>query len=170
MVIKPTNFKDILTMPKRLLDCRDACHCAYSVSRNHFVASPSSFTKAVSPFLERDIYLSYFAVVVSLDGIQADDSKESVVLVVQEGLMIAKNISTRMKIAVDNGNLTLSINGTSFIPDKQSFDISEPKPYCAKGQTLRDNKYCCKFFIFFFKAVNNSCDSDVYIHYVSRDI
>lgn len=89
--------------------------------------------------------LPHSTLAVSLDGSQADDSKESEILAGQEGLLVAKNISSQIKIAVDNGNLTLTSNGTMFIPDKQSLNISVPKPTCAKGQSLRDDSYCCTF-------------------------
>lgn len=95
----------------------------------------------------------------SLDGLQADDSKESEILAGQEGVLIAKNISIQIQIAVDNGNLTLTSNGTMFIPDKQSLNISVPKPTCGKGQSLKEDSYCCKYWTIFY--VYNSCKSGV---------
>ena len=88
--------------------------------------------------------LLYSVLAVILDGIKAEDTKESEILVGEEGIKIAKNISSEIKRAVDNGSLTLTINDTVFVPDKESLSISEPKPLCTKGQTLRE-KYCCKF-------------------------
>lgn len=80
-----------------------------------------------------------------LDGIKTDDSKESEIMVGKEGILIAKNISSLIRSAVDNGSLSLTSNGTVFIPDKQSLKFSGPKSSCAKGQALRET-YCCKLF------------------------
>lgn len=91
----------------------------------------------------KDILL-YSVLAVILDGIKTEDTKESEILAGEEGIQVAKNISREIKRAVDNGNLTLTVNGTVFVPDKESLSISEPKPLCTKGQTLRE-KYCCKF-------------------------
>ena len=82
---------------------------------------------------------------VSLDGIEANDTKESQIMIGEEGIKIAKDISSQIKNAVDNGNLSLTINGTVFIADKQSLNISDPKRFCTTGQTLK-GEYCCKFF------------------------
>ena len=65
----------------------------------------------------------------------------------EEGVQIAKNISSQIKAAVDNGSLSLTINGTVFITNKKSVNISEPKPFCTKGQTFKDG-YCCKYRIY----------------------
>ena len=81
----------------------------------------------------------------TLDGIKTDDSKESEMMVGEEGVLIVNNISSLIKSAVENGSLSLTSNGTVFIPDKQSLNFSVPKPSCAKGQALREN-YCCKLF------------------------
>ena len=81
----------------------------------------------------------------SLDGIDADGSKESEIMVGKEGIVIIKNISSLIKSAVENGNLSLTSNGTVFLPDKQSLNFSAPIPSCAKGQALRED-YCCKLF------------------------
>lgn len=81
---------------------------------------------------------------VGLDKIKTEDTKESKIKVGEEGLKIAKKIGEEMKRAVDNGSLTLTINGTVLLPDKQSLEIMEPKPLCSKGQTLKGT-YCCKF-------------------------
>lgn len=81
---------------------------------------------------------------VGLDKIKTEDTKESKIKVGEEGLKIAKKIGEEMKRAVDNGSLTLTINGTVLLPDKQSLEIMEPKPLCSKGQTLK-RTYCCKF-------------------------
>ena len=86
--------------------------------------------------------LSFFlTLVVDLDGIDANDTKEGQILIGEEGTKIAKNISSRIKAAVDNGNLSLTINGTEFLTDGNSFNISEPKPFCTKGQTFKEG-YC----------------------------
>jgi len=55
---------------------------------------------------------------------------------------LPKNISSRIKAAVDNGNLSLTINGTDFVADGNSFNISEPKQFCTKGQTFNKKGYC----------------------------
>lgn len=89
----------------------------------------------------------HFTLAVRLDGFKADGTKESEIMVGKEGILIAKNISRQTEIAVFNGNLSFTSNGTLFIPDKQSLNISQPKPSCAKGQTLRDFTYCCKFLV-----------------------
>ncbi|KAJ7360012.1 hypothetical protein OS493_019099, partial [Desmophyllum pertusum] len=80
-------------------------------------------------------------IVVSLDGIEANDTKESQIMIGEEGIKIAKDISSQIKNAVDNGNLSLTINGTVFIADKQSLNISDPKRFCTRGQTLK-GEYC----------------------------
>ena len=54
------------------------------------------------------------------------------------GIEIAKNISSKTKKAVENGNFSLNINGTVFLPDVQSLNISEPVRLCNKGQAYRD--------------------------------
>ena len=81
-----------------------------------------------------------------LDGIEANETKEGQIMIGTEGIKIAKNISSLIKSAVGNGSLILTINGTVFITNKESLNISEPKPFCNKGQTLRDG-YCCKYRI-----------------------
>ena len=80
-----------------------------------------------------------------LDGLEANDTKESQIMVGEKGIEIAKNISSQIKAAVDNGSLILTINGTQFIPEKKTLNITDPKPRCAKGQTITKNIYCCKF-------------------------
>lgn len=74
---------------------------------------------------------------------EANDTKEGQVMIGEEGVQIAKNISDQIKMAVDNGNLSLTINGTVFITNKKLLNISEPKKFCIKGQIFR-NGYCCK--------------------------
>lgn len=59
----------------------------------------------------------------------------------EEGKKVAKKISSRIKAAVDNDSLSLTINGTDFITDGNSFNISEPKQFCIKGQILKEG-YC----------------------------
>jgi len=80
--------------------------------------------------------------VVDLNGIEANDTKEGQIFIGEEGTKIAKNISSRIKAAVDNGNLSLTINGTDFVADGNSFNISEPKQFCTKGQTFNKKGYC----------------------------
>ncbi len=75
---------------------------------------------------------------------KANDTKQDQIMIGEEGVQIAKNISRQIKFAVDNGSLSLTVNGTKFITNKNSFNISEPKPFCTRGQTFRDG-YCCKY-------------------------
>jgi len=94
----------------------------------------------------REIIIFFFlsfcsTLVVDLDGIEANDTKEGEITIGEEGMKIAKDISSRIKAAVDNGNLSLTINGTKFEADKDSFNISEPKEFCTKGQTFKEG-YC----------------------------
>ena len=90
----------------------------------------------------RVIILSCLTLVVELDGIEANDTKEGAILIGEEGTKIAKNIRRRITTAVHNGNLSLTIDGTKFVADRNSFNISEPKQFCTKGQTLKEG-YCC---------------------------
>ena len=55
-----------------------------------------------------------------------------------EGVEVAKNISSKIAKAVQDGDFTLNINDTVFVPDEQSLNISEPKQSCDAGQTFRD--------------------------------
>ena len=87
------------------------------------------------------IILSSLTLVVELDGIKANDTKEGQILIGEEGTKIAKDIRSRMTAAAGNGNLSLTINGTKFVADGNSFNISEPKQFCTKGQTFKDG-YC----------------------------
>lgn len=64
-------------------------------------------------------------------------------MVGEEGMKIAKNMSSLLKSAVNNDSLILSINGTDIKPDKQSLNISGPKRFCSRGQVYKDG-YCCK--------------------------
>lgn len=81
-----------------------------------------------------------------LDGIEANETKEGQIMIGAEGTKIAKSISSHIASAVDNGSLSLTINGTLFVTNKESLNFSEPKLFCTKGQTLRDG-YCCKYGI-----------------------
>ena len=51
---------------------------------------------------------------------------------------VAKNLSSEIRKAVEIGVLNLTINGTLFVPDKQSLNFSEPEILCATGQSFRD--------------------------------
>ena len=68
----------------------------------------------------------------------ANDDKDSKVLAGLVGVKTAKNLSSEIKKAVENGNFSLKINKTVFIPDAQSLNISEPVRLCNKGQSYRD--------------------------------
>jgi len=85
-----------------------------------------------------------FTFIVDLNGIDANDTKEGHIIIGEKGVKIAKKISSRIKAAVDNGNLSLTINGTEFVTDKYSFNILEPKQLCTKGQTFKEG-YCRKY-------------------------
>ena len=54
------------------------------------------------------------------------------------GVEIAKNLSSEIKTAVEKGSFNLTINGTAFVPDKQSLNISKPERSCNTGQAYRD--------------------------------
>ena len=59
---------------------------------------------------------------------------------------IAKNLSSKIRKAIEIGVLNLTINGTVFVPDEQSLNFSEPVILCAKGQSFRDG-VCGNLFI-----------------------
>ena len=80
----------------------------------------------------------YFSIVLIDNSTRANDTKDSKVLAGLVGIKIAKNISRDIRKAVENGNFTLNINGTTFLPDAQSMNISEPIRSCNKGQAYRD--------------------------------
>ena len=88
-----------------------------------------------------------FTVVVDLDGIDVNDTKEDHIIVGEEGVRIAIKISSRIRAAAENGSLSLTINGTEFVTDKYSFNILEPKQFCRKGQTFKEG-YCRKYAFF----------------------
>ena len=80
----------------------------------------------------------YFSIVIIDKRTGENDTKDSKVLAGLVGIKIAKNISREIRKGVENGNFTLNINGTSFFPDAQSLNISEPIRSCNKGQAYRD--------------------------------
>ena len=80
----------------------------------------------------------YFSIVVIDKRTGVNDTKDSKVLAGLMGIKIANNVSREIRKAVENGNFTLNINGTSFLPDAQSLNISEPIRSCNKGQAYRD--------------------------------
>lgn len=79
-----------------------------------------------------------------LEGIEANDTKEGQIMIGKEGTKIAKNISNQIEAVIERGNFSLNVSGTVFVTDRKSMNISEPKPFCIKGQTFRDG-YCCKY-------------------------
>jgi len=81
---------------------------------------------------------------VDLEGIAANDTKEGQVMIGEEGTKVAKNIGSLIEAAVENGNFSLNVSGTVFATDRNSINISEPKPFCINGQTYRDG-YCRKY-------------------------
>ena len=80
----------------------------------------------------------YFSSVLIDNSTGANDTKDSKVLAGLVGIKMAKNISSEIRQAVENGNFSLNINGTVFLPDAQSLNISEPVRSCNKGQAYRD--------------------------------
>ena len=70
-----------------------------------------------------------------------NDTKESKISAGLAGVEIAKNISNAIKKAVQS--LSLIVNGTVFVLDKQSLNVSEPERSCDTGQAYR-NGFCCK--------------------------
>ena len=72
-----------------------------------------------------------------------NDTKQSKIMEGLAGVEIAKNISSEIKKVVENGTFSLTINGTVFIPDSQSLNISEPERSCDTGQAYREG-YCGK--------------------------
>ena len=68
----------------------------------------------------------------------ANDKKDSKVAAGLVGMEIAKNLSNEIKKAVEDGNFSLNVNNTVFLPDAQSLNISDPVRLCNKGQAYRD--------------------------------
>jgi len=93
---------------------------------------------------QRLSFTIYSPLAVLLDNTTGvNDTKESKILAGQAGVEMAKNISNAIKKAVQNGSLSLIINGTVFVLDKQSLNISEPERSCDTGQAYR-NGVCSK--------------------------
>ncbi|XP_022794659.1 sushi, von Willebrand factor type A, EGF and pentraxin domain-containing protein 1-like [Stylophora pistillata] len=111
-------------------------------------------------------------IVVSLDGIKANESKEGRVWIGDEGIKVAKNITSSLQSSVSNGSLSLTINGTIFIPDKQSLNISEPKRYCSSGQVYKDG-YClnCTTGTYFYNDTGtcNDCPIGTYQEFEAQE-
>ena len=82
--------------------------------------------------------MQYFSSVLIDNTTGANETEESKVSAGLGGIEISKNISSKTKKAVENGNFTLNINGIVFLPDVQSLNISEPVRLCNKGQAYRD--------------------------------
>ena len=80
----------------------------------------------------------HFSSVLIDNSTGANDDKDSKVLAGLMGVKMAKNISRAIKKAVENGNFSLNINSTVFLPDAQSLNISDPVRSCNKGQAFRD--------------------------------
>ena len=68
----------------------------------------------------------------------AGDTKVSKVIAGLVGIKIARNVSIEIRKAVENGSFSFNINGTVFLPDAKSLNISEPVRSCNKGQAYRD--------------------------------
>ena len=88
---------------------------------------------------------SPFAVILG-NSTGVDDNKQSKIEAGLAGVEFAKNLSTEIRKAVEIGVLNLTINGTVFVPDEQSLNISKPVIVCAKGQSFR-NGVCGNLFI-----------------------
>ena len=82
--------------------------------------------------------MQYFSSVLIDNTTGANDTEDSKVSAGLVGVEIAKNISSKTKKAVENGNFSLNTNGTVFLLDLQSINISEPVRLCNKGQAYRD--------------------------------
>ena len=80
---------------------------------------------------------SLFAVILG-NSTGVDDDKQSKIKAGLAGVETAKNLSSEIRKAVETGVLNLTINGTVFVPDRQSLNFSDPEILCAKGQSLRD--------------------------------
>lgn len=100
------------------------------------------------------VFLFCLPLAVDLAGIEANDTKEGQIMIGEDGVQIAKNISRHVITAVDDGSLSLNISGTVFITNRTLLNISEPKPSCANGQTFRDG-YCCKYLTNSFHFANH---------------
>ncbi|XP_068737640.1 uncharacterized protein [Montipora capricornis] len=87
-----------------------------------------------------------FDIVVRLHGTGVNDTRDAKILAGVEGIEIAKNISSNLRKAVDNGSLILTVDGTVFLPDKNSLNISEPERSCASGQSYRDG-FCVSCYL-----------------------
>ena len=68
----------------------------------------------------------------------AGDTKVSKVIAGLVGIKIGRNVSIEIRKAVENGSFSFNINGTVFLPEAKSLNISEPVRYCNKGQAYRD--------------------------------
>ena len=68
----------------------------------------------------------------------AGDTKVSKVIAGLVGIKIGRNVSIEIRKAVENGSFSFNINGTVFLPDAKSLNISEPVRSCNKGQAYRD--------------------------------
>ena len=73
-----------------------------------------------------------------MNSTEVNATRESKISAGLEGVELAKNISSKIAKAVQDGNFTLNINDTVFVPDEQSLNISEPEQSCDAGQTFRD--------------------------------
>ncbi|XP_068689881.1 uncharacterized protein [Montipora foliosa] len=88
----------------------------------------------------------------------ANDTKGSKVLAGLVGIKIAKNISSEIKKAVENGNFSLNINGTVLFPDAQSLNFSEPVRLCNKGQAYRDGICVSCYFGTYLNKTLGTCE------------
>ena len=88
----------------------------------------------------------YIIIVVLFDkSTGVNDTKQDKIMAGLWGMKIAKTIRSKIKQAVKRSSFSFTINGTVFVPDKRSLNISEPERSCATGQAYRDG-VCGKIF------------------------
>ncbi|PFX23098.1 sushi, von Willebrand factor type A, EGF and pentraxin domain-containing protein 1-like isoform X2 [Stylophora pistillata] len=80
-------------------------------------------------------------IIVELDGIEGNDTDEGQIMIGEEGVKIAYNIGSLIKQAAQNGSFRFTVNGSEFVPDIKSLNISTPQRLCNKGQIYR-NGFC----------------------------
>jgi len=80
-------------------------------------------------------------IVVLLNDTSEDGTIQDNILAGLRGIEVAEDISSAVRKAVDNGSFSLSVDGTLFVPDEHSLNITQPKRTCAKGQAYNDG-YC----------------------------
>lgn len=87
--------------------------------------------------------LHILSLAVELDGVEGNDTSEDYIMIGEEGMKVAHNISNLIKQAAQNGSLRFSVNSSEFVPDIKTLNISDPQQLCYTGQIYR-NGYCRK--------------------------